>query len=426
MKNHILLLLAFSLITIASCKKEGCTDPTATNYDSDAKKDDGSCIYSSANATKLDCDAFQEQGQQYDLPDLGLPVDYIVECKIQIHGDLTIKPGVVIQFSTDAGLNVRSTGSINAEASAAKPIIFTGVDKVKGSWAGIFIEANDVKNKFNYCTIEYAGGAQFNSNGDKGGIILYGGASAEIRNCTISKSDDFGINANYGDGEFVFENNTISECTYPMFVEADYVGSINGGTYTGNNVDAIRIDTYAGAGYVTIAQTWNDLGVPYRVKQGGMIEVRQVSLNISPGVEMDFETGSGIMVLDNSSLVAVGTPDNLIRFRGSDGLPGSWRNIEFHYTQSPLNEIGYAVIEHAGSANDAEGAIYMWANPKLSVHDVQFKQINTCAFYDAPKTVESQQVVNPNLSATNNTYESIGNVNQEDTDPLDVAYCYGG
>lgn len=28
-----------------SCKKEGCTDVTATNYDAEAKKDDGSCIF---------------------------------------------------------------------------------------------------------------------------------------------------------------------------------------------------------------------------------------------------------------------------------------------------------------------------------------------------------------------------------------------
>ena len=28
-----------------SCGTDGCTDPTATNYNSDATKDDGSCDY---------------------------------------------------------------------------------------------------------------------------------------------------------------------------------------------------------------------------------------------------------------------------------------------------------------------------------------------------------------------------------------------
>lgn len=42
--------LLFGLITLTavSCGKEGCKDPTATNYDPDAKKDDGSCIYPEA------------------------------------------------------------------------------------------------------------------------------------------------------------------------------------------------------------------------------------------------------------------------------------------------------------------------------------------------------------------------------------------
>ncbi len=44
--NYLLVatLFGFSL-TLNSCKKEGCTDEKATNYDEKAKKDDDSCIY---------------------------------------------------------------------------------------------------------------------------------------------------------------------------------------------------------------------------------------------------------------------------------------------------------------------------------------------------------------------------------------------
>lgn len=45
LKTFALIALTGS-ITITGCKKEeGCTDPTATNYNSEARKDDGSCIY---------------------------------------------------------------------------------------------------------------------------------------------------------------------------------------------------------------------------------------------------------------------------------------------------------------------------------------------------------------------------------------------
>ena len=44
MKKIILPLVCVTALAV-SCKKEGCTDPDALNYNSEAKKDDGSCTY---------------------------------------------------------------------------------------------------------------------------------------------------------------------------------------------------------------------------------------------------------------------------------------------------------------------------------------------------------------------------------------------
>ncbi len=52
-------LFLFSLITfvlalaIAGCQREGCTDPKATNYDPDAKKDNGTCVYAEPEPTPV-------------------------------------------------------------------------------------------------------------------------------------------------------------------------------------------------------------------------------------------------------------------------------------------------------------------------------------------------------------------------------------
>lgn len=43
MKNAIAILCV--LMTLSACKQEGCTDPFAVNYSSDAEKDDSSCIF---------------------------------------------------------------------------------------------------------------------------------------------------------------------------------------------------------------------------------------------------------------------------------------------------------------------------------------------------------------------------------------------
>ena len=50
MKLHfIALVLGTASIIVTSCRKEGCTDETALNYSVEAKKEDGSCQYESAN-----------------------------------------------------------------------------------------------------------------------------------------------------------------------------------------------------------------------------------------------------------------------------------------------------------------------------------------------------------------------------------------
>ena len=43
--TKLMLALLMSVFVISACKKEGCTDATATNYNSEAEKDDGSCVY---------------------------------------------------------------------------------------------------------------------------------------------------------------------------------------------------------------------------------------------------------------------------------------------------------------------------------------------------------------------------------------------
>jgi len=48
--KRILLIFNVLAIGVVSCKKQGCTDPLAENYNDKADKDDGSCTYAVATA----------------------------------------------------------------------------------------------------------------------------------------------------------------------------------------------------------------------------------------------------------------------------------------------------------------------------------------------------------------------------------------
>lgn len=47
--KKILTIALFTSIALVSCRKKGCTDEMATNFDTKAQKDDGSCTYSNSN-----------------------------------------------------------------------------------------------------------------------------------------------------------------------------------------------------------------------------------------------------------------------------------------------------------------------------------------------------------------------------------------
>ncbi|MFM7565879.1 MAG: DUF5011 domain-containing protein, partial [Flavobacteriales bacterium] len=44
-KSLFFLMLGIGIFGLNSCKKKGCMDSTAVNYNAKAKKDDGSCLY---------------------------------------------------------------------------------------------------------------------------------------------------------------------------------------------------------------------------------------------------------------------------------------------------------------------------------------------------------------------------------------------
>ncbi len=117
-KSIVKLLLVLSLICLAfvSCKKKGCTDSAAKNYNSEAKKDDNSCTYyTKGTVTKLTIKLFPngQGGTNWDensAPDLYfdfISQDYttlhVSEKHVDIDGEQSWDIPAVVNFNESNG-----------------------------------------------------------------------------------------------------------------------------------------------------------------------------------------------------------------------------------------------------------------------------------------------------------------------------------
>lgn len=387
--NKMLMMVSIGIIitgAIASCKKKENTDPTATPAQTKA-------------ADTIDCNNAIKNGGTF-ANDPEAAVDYVVTCALSLNGDVVIEPGTVIEFTTDAGLSVGDKGSLSINGTKDAPVLLTGVDKTTGSWKGLLFDSDDTKNSMSYTTVEYAGGAAFNSNGDLGGVIIWGNTKLKMDNCTIKHSAAYGLNANYGGAEITLTNNTFTQNDMPARFKGELLHlPTSDNDYSGNTKDFVYLHLYTST--VHGIATWHKINVPYLI--GGSQLVVNALLTIEPGVEAVMGQGTFIHIKEKGAIKAVGTESDPIIFRGEVAQQGGWEGIGVSFSSNPMNEIGHAKIMHAGG-NNSKGAIYMWAKPVLNVHDVDFTDIKTCALYAAPNTSSP----NPNLTMFGNTFTNCG------------------
>jgi len=138
---------------LLSCKKQGCTDPVATNYNQYAEQDDGSCNYPT----------YENQLHNIIDNDFVLTNDKIWylngRTTVTNGAILTIEPGTIIKGVGGSGANasclIISRGSkIHAVGTPTQPIIFTSeaddiqlgelqgntlTEATNGLWGGVLI-----------------------------------------------------------------------------------------------------------------------------------------------------------------------------------------------------------------------------------------------------------------------------------------------
>ena len=313
----------------------------------------------------LDCSFFQTN--QILENDPNRPVDYIVPCVAQVTASIVIKAGVVIEFNDDAGLNV-STGSLKVEGTESEKVVFTGVNKVKGAWRGIFIRSNSVNNVINHAIISYGGGNSFNSNNDRANLICYNGKVA-VTNSEISMGKEHGFSCIYSSGEIMeFTNNVITNNEkYPVYSLTPYGLKFDGSNdFSGNEMDYIYLK---GGNVIGGNHTWGKTSVPYLINGSFIISDNQ-SLKLESDAMLLFEDNSSIVIQEGGYLSSMGEQNNMVTLSGLVSQPGSWKGI-INYSADLRNVIDYTEIAYAGggahNSNGDLGTIIVWANANQTV-----------------------------------------------------------
>jgi hypothetical protein len=266
-------------------------------------------------------------------------------------GVLNIAPGATLKFKQDGGLEVWSEGTLTADGTSAAPITFTGLQKVKGYWKGIYIEnSNKIGNILNYCVVEYGGGGDYVYAEDANVMLASSGYDVKttVTNCTIANSGAYGICFDYDAVSADFGCNTISANEFPVHIGATLVHILdNNSDYTGNTNDRVVIED---DGAVDATVIWKKLNVPYYVNGYLWIGFNDDGhLTIAPGTTLIFKESGCLYVQSAGTLTADGTSSEMITFTGSSQVKGYWDGIYFENSDHVLSKFNYCVIEYAGN-----------------------------------------------------------------------------
>lgn len=384
----LLLLLSFTCLGFASCKE----DPD------DPQKE----------PIVLNCDDFQTAMTLADDPDL--PVDYIINCVMDVAANVTVNPGVVIEFGADAGINVTANGAFKAVGTSAAPITMRGQGGTTGSWKGLLFNSSSANNQLDNVILRHAGSSTFNTNNDTAAVVIWADAQLSIRNCEISNSGNFGVSAIYTNSNWSISNTRITSCVdAPVTFLAPYLASFDGSNdFSGNSKNYLLLDLATQS--IQNSLTWRKSNVPYRITSTYSLFhellIEGGTLTIEAGTDIQMEDGNGIWVDENAALVAVGTAQEKITFSGTSGTPGGWSAIYFDANTTTNNELRHVNISDAGATLDGENTgILMRVNPTLTLDNITFSEITGCSIFNM------DVIDNPNLTFSNLTHSNTnGNI----------------
>ena len=305
--------------------------------------------------------------------------DYIVTSNVSMTARLKIDPGVTIHVTSDALIRIRGNGFIEANGTAAEPILITGTSNMAGFWRGIWSESSDFDNVLNHVHISGAGSNNMATGAPRAGLHVSGN-QLNINHCTFSNINGYGISVTSTDVRIPLQNCSFSENDQgAMHITAAQMRFIDSETDFNNHEIAITGTTLND----DINHVWP------AAKNGNYVFTSTISVFDNVTIE-----AGAVLLFDNDvhlrfrgisgKYQALGTEDNPIIFKGSVEQPGSWRGttIESSNLENRFEHLHYY---HAGHTNLLTGfgkaAVGFSSGARGTFSNIHFDEIDGYGVY---------------------------------------------
>ena len=238
-----------------------------------------------------------------------------------VENTLTIQPGTIIKFTSNYHMVVDKSGTVMAQGTAEKPIVFTSIkddsyggdcnkdgaasQPSPGDWQNISVTSNG--NIFSYCKFMYGGGSSYFST------LEITGGNATITHCTFTKNKggkagsiySGALDAGNAGDQTLIQHNVFYNNNLPLSLSS--VISLDNTNLFHDPANAAAGNTMNGIFIYDIdeirkAVSWEETEVPFVINDVDLWIESPGSLTLAPNVIVKFTPESRLVIGTGATL----------------------------------------------------------------------------------------------------------------------------